>query len=292
MPCYSPLTAYRTSSGEVVFAELGRYDITQTLELPCGQCVGCRLERSRQWAVRCMHEASLYDENCFITLTYKENPVSLDYRDFQLFMKRLRKAFKGSRIRFYMCGEYGETFDRPHFHACLFNFNFPDRLPLRLLGDSKLYKSAILESLWPHGFSSIGAVTFESAAYVSRYIMKKVTGDAADKHYEYITEDGEILQRTPEFNHMSLKPGIGAGWLDKFITDVYPSGMCVSRGMEQKPPKYYDRRYKKIDPLDFERLVFEREQLMLDRIEDNTVERLAVRKQVVEARVKLLKRSL
>lgn len=296
MPCYHPIKAFRTGHGDIVFVERG--DIHSTLYLPCGQCIGCRLERSRQWAVRCMHEASLYKQNCFITLTYRDDCLpangSLNYRDFQLFMKRLRKSFPNSRIRFYMCGEYGEDFNRPHFHACLFNFDFEDKVPVRLLSGSsaKLFKSKTLERLWPSGFGSIGAVTFESAAYVARYVMKKVNGDRAKDHYLVVDEDGVVSSRTPEFNKMSLKPGIGADWLGKYYSDVYPDGNVVVRGFESKSPRYYDRRFSKIDPLGYEGLMYSRELAALDRWEDQSDDRLRVREQVAQARVRSLKRTI
>lgn len=295
MPCYKPLRAFCAASGDVVFVERG--DIVASLFLPCGQCVGCRLERSRQWAVRCMHEASLYDDNCFITLTYSPEHLpedcSLHYRDFQLFLKRLRKAWPNDRIRFYMCGEYGEENHRPHFHACLFGFNFPDRVPFRQLGGSKLWRSDQLEKLWGKGHCSIGEVTFESAAYVARYVMKKVTGDLQELHYRQTDEDGVITgHRTPEFNHMSLKPGIGAKWLDKFSSDVYPDGQVVVRGHKSNPPKYYDRRFAKADPLSYEQLQYMRHLEALTRSSDQTPERLAVREQVASARIRALKRTI
>lgn len=194
MPCYSPLEAWRpdpvTNDKRLIF----RYHPARCsspspdLYVPCGQCLGCRLERSRQWAVRCMHEASLYDRNCFITLTYDDDNLpadrSLHYSHFQLFMKRLRKAH-GDGIRFYMCGEYGEKKGRPHYHACLFNFNFDDLTLWQERRGTKLYRSKSLERLWPYGFSTVGGVTFQSAAYVARYIMKKVTGDRAPDHYTF-----------------------------------------------------------------------------------------------------------
>lgn len=192
MTCYHPLDAWRNDApsradNRLIFTyhpSLGR---GPDLKVPCGQCVGCRLERSRQWAVRCVHEASLHTDNCFITLTYNDEHLpsdgSLNYRDFQLFMKRLRKRVSVP-VRFYMCGEYGENFGRPHFHACLFGFNFPD-LKLWKSGKSKLYRSPLLEELWPFGYSSVGDVNFESAAYVARYILKKVTGADAAAHYDF-----------------------------------------------------------------------------------------------------------
>lgn len=174
MACFHPLRAFKTSCGEVVFSELGRYDIALQLSLPCGQCIGCRLERSRQWAMRCMHEASAFDSNAFVTLTYDDASLppngSLKYSDYQLFMKRLRKAIEPSKVRFYMCGEYGEEEFRPHFHACLFGFDFPDKVKFKTTGSgSTIYTSKMLETLWPHGLCSTADVTFESAAYVARY---------------------------------------------------------------------------------------------------------------------------
>jgi hypothetical protein len=234
-----------------------------------------------------MHEASLHTENCFITLTYRDNPVSLDYRDFQLFMKRLRKVFP--RVRFYMCGEYGEQLNRPHFHACLFGVNFPDRVRF----SRSLYRSPLLESLWRHGYSSIGEVTFESAAYVARYIMKKVTGDPAVDHYRHVdTETGEVIDRVPEFCHMSLKPGIGASWLGRFITDVYPNGDMVVRGTESKAPRYYDKLYRRVDrdgfdDMKYRRIVKSWDVSALEKVD----KRLKVREQVCAARVGRLVRS-
>lgn len=194
MPCYHPLDAWRpdpsTGSKKLIFSYNAKHchSPKPDLQVPCGQCVGCRLERSRQWAIRCVHEASLHQHNCFITLTYADEHLppnnSLVYEHFQLFMKRLRKKY-GEGIRFYMCGEYGENFGRPHFHACLFGHNFPDLKLWKTVNKQKLYRSAELETLWPFGHSSVGTVTFESAAYVARYILKKVSGEAAERHYTF-----------------------------------------------------------------------------------------------------------
>jgi len=231
-----------------------------------------------------MHEASMHDENCFITLTYKDDPFDLNYRDFQLFMKRLRKIAPG--VRFYMCGEYGEEFSRPHFHACLFGYNFPDRVRF----GRSLFRSAILERLWPHGFSSIGAVTFESAAYVARYILKKVTGDLSDEHYRFVIPDtGEVIVRTPEFCHMSLKPGIGTGWLNKYLSDIYPDGDMVVRGVKTRPPRYYDKVYKRIYPEEYAYMKSER--VASGFGSDNSEARLSDREVVAHARVRALRRK-
>lgn len=298
MPCFHPLTAYRTETGDVVFVERKAGGSVRTLQLPCGRCIGCRLERSRQWAVRCMHEAKLYDENCFITLTYDEqhapHDLSLRYTDFQKFMKRLRRRFFSRKIRFYMCGEYGENFGRPHYHACLFNLDFPDKLYFKKAGDSILYTSKILDECWTHGFSLIGSLSFESAAYVARYCTKKVTGPAAENHYKVIDKTtGEIYDRTPEFGHMSLKPGIGGPWLDRFMSDVYPRGEVIVNNRKAKPPRYYDKMFMRKDSDDsYARMMHMREQRAVARGNENSQERLAVREQVTAARLKTLSRNL
>lgn len=244
-----------------------------------------------------MNEASLYDRNCFITLTYRDECVpqdgSLRYRDFQLFMKRLRRRFFSSTIRFYMCGEYGENFGRPHFHACLFNFDFDDKLYFKRAGDSKMYTSAVLEELWPYGFALIGEVTFESAAYVARYCMKKVTGRNANAHYERVDEStGEVVRRVPEFNRMSLRPGIGMPWLRRYWSDVFPSARVVSRGKEVSAPRAYVKVFKKFCDADFAALEVARVSEFSKHLEDYTEARLAVREHVAAARVAQLRRSL
>lgn len=288
MPCYHPLTAYQCANGDVVFQELRGRDTVRSLQLPCGQCIGCRLERSRQWAVRCVHEASLYERNCFVTLTYNEDALpdnaGLRYRDFQLFMKRLRKNGPSKMVRFFMCGEYGENFGRPHFHACLFNVDFPDKVFLfEASSGGRVYRSACLERFWPHGFSSLGDVTFQSVAYVARYVMKKVTGEDAQEHYG---------RRRPEFCQMSRRPGIGARWLAKFMTDVYPSGKVVINGTPTNAPRFYNRRYKKLDDDAWAVLCANRDAEARKHYLDNTEPRLAVKEKVTAARISFLKRSL
>lgn len=290
MPCYHPIDAFYTASGEVVFYESRRHDIVRNITLPCGQCWGCRLERSRQWAMRCMHEASLYKENSFITLTYDDEHLpadgSLNHQTWQDFMKRLRERLraKGIKVRFYMAGEYGETKGRPHYHACIFGYGFPDKTYwCRSPTGNRLYRSKELESTWQLGNSLIGEVTFESAAYVARYVMKKVTGDMAEDHYK---------GRKPEYNKMSLKPGIGSGWYDKFKSDVYPNDYVVVNGKKTKPPKFYDRKFQKENPFDFDTLQFQRESRARENPEENFDDRLKVREAVQLARISQLKRTI
>lgn len=246
MACFHPLTAWRAPPGQqygskdISFDPRSNVPGSQELKLPCGRCIGCRLERSRQWAMRCMHEASLYDYNCFLTLTYDDGHLpdgnSLNVEDYQLFMKRLRKMY-GSGIRFFHCGEYGEKFERPHHHAIIFNFDFPDKVPISRTSSGYLWSSDSLSALWGKGFCSIGDVTFDSCAYVARYIMKKINGDLADEHYQ---------GRMPEYLTMSRRPGIAAGWFDEFSSDVYPKDFVTIRdGIKCKPPRFYDRLFSR-----------------------------------------------
>lgn len=294
MPCYKPLKAYRSPN----LSAAGKLSIAFTavkgyadlpIQLPCGQCIGCRLERSRQWATRCMHEAQLYDENAFLTLTYNDEYLpsngSISKPEMQKFIKRLRKSISPRKIRYVYCGEYGEQNSRPHYHALIFGYDFSkDRQPHSKNADgSFLYTSAHLERLWPFGHALIGAVTFESAAYVARYCLKKITGKGASSAYERIDPvTGEIFDIEPEFFSMSLKPGIGLGWLDKFKTDVYPHDEVIVRGHRTRPPRAYDKQLseEELSPIKKARLKNARKYKS-----NNTPARLKVREQIQNARV-------
>lgn len=296
MACYRPLKGYRSRTlsekgkRPIVFNTRAGY-ADMPVEVPCGQCIGCRLERSRQWAMRCVHEAHMHEDNCFITLTFDDvhlpRDLSLDVRHFQLFMKRFRAKF-GKGIRFYHCGEYGELFKRPHYHACIFGFDFPDKVLYKIVNGHRLYTSALLSELWPFGFSTLGDVTFESAAYVARYVLKKVNGDQADDAYRRIDPvTGEIWQVKPEYTTMSRRPGIGHEWYRKFADDVFPHDRVVVRGVEMKPPKYYDGLYEDIESMKLSRKISAKL-----RLDDNTPERLYVREQVQLAKLGDLPRNL
>lgn len=253
MRCVKPLTAWRLNGQRklVLESHQPRGDVLQRLELRCGQCIGCRLERSRQWAVRCMHENQLHRASSFVTLTYKDEcleSLSLNYRDFQLFNKRARK--KLGPFRFFMAGEYGEKNWRPHFHTAMFGVHFSDRTPWRTSpAGFQLYRSKTLEALWPHGNAEIGDVTFESAAYIARYVCKKVTGDDAKEHYSRVDDrTGELVDLVPEFCNMSRRPGIGEPWFARYMSDVFPLDRCVMRGAEMRPPRYYRELLERTDP--------------------------------------------
>lgn len=257
--------------------------------LPCGKCIGCRLAKSREWAIRCVHEAKLYSDNCFLTLTYSTENLTfvnglptLNKRDFTLFMKRFRKMF-GSGIRYFQCGEYGENFDRPHHHAIIFNFDFADKVLFSTKNNVSLYVSESLSCLWPYGFSTIGSVTFDSAAYVARYTMKKVNGDKADEHYN---------GRVPEYVTMSRRPGIGKEFYNKYSKDFYRYDRCVVLGQSLlKPPKYYDRLFELENPDRLRELKRERQACSPNLDPQLDYERLDVLNESANLRVNRFKRD-
>ena len=288
MPCYHPITVYKKITGGITNKkhETAGYD----LKLPCRQCIGCRIDTSRDWSIRCIHEAELHLHSTFVTLTYDDEHLPKDsglhHKDFQLFMKRLRKKYT-QNIRFYMCGEYGEEFGRPHFHALLFNLNFEDKYQWKLRKGNWTYRSPSLEKIWEKGLSEIGDVNYTSAAYVARYVMKKITGAPAGNHYmKYDEETGEIFKVEPEYNRMSLKPGIGAEWFEKYkFTDVYPDDKITLPGGKTRPvPKYYDRLLKESDPSYFETVQHIRRIKGKENAGEQTPERLGVRETVAKAR--------
>lgn len=301
MPCYSPLEAWRSSkqdpetgSRPLVFS-VSQGDPELPVTVPCGRCIGCRLEYSRQWAVRIMNEAQLHDENCFVTLTYSEDclpyPPSLKVREFQLFAKRLRKEI--GPFRYFHCGEYGDDNNRPHYYACIFGYSFPDRVLFSRKNGNNLFTSDTLDRCWSRGFASVGDLSFESAAYVARYVTKKVTGDQAAEAYEYVdSETGETFDLKPPYCSMSRRPGIGREWFDLYRSDVYPSDFLVMRGVKQKPPKAYDRFLREEDERASASVKRERIKRGKDHRADQTSSRLKTREKVKMAQIQNLKRSL
>jgi len=255
MACYYPMKMYRSPSGP---NPNGKWPLVSTIKgdgaaitIPCGRCIGCRLERSRQWAIRCINEAQLHEENAFITLTYNDEKIvygknetgTLVPADLQLFWKRLRKELdkNGKRIRYFACGEYGDTTNRPHYHACLFGYDFPDKKPYSKNENGDiLYSTDMLTNIWGNGLCYTGSVSFESAAYVARYIMGKKLGREKDYY--------NINGIQPEFVTMSRRPGIGSKWYDKYKNDVITNDIQIVRGHETRPPKFYDKLLEKENP--------------------------------------------
>jgi len=246
MGCNAPLSGWKSKEKTALGKRAVTFDIHQAcIDLPisvrCGQCHGCRLDKAREWAMRCTHEAQLHEDNSFVTLTYDDEHLpthngipTLRKQDFVLFMKRLRKK-RGHRISFFQCGEYGSLSGRPHHHALLFNCGFTDRTLWRRSGDHPLYRSEELETIWKGGQAEIGDVDYNSASYVARYTMK----------LKQDLKPGQL----PEYLTMSRRPAIGRLWIEKYLADVYPRDEVITRpGNKNKPPRYYDQQLEKLDP--------------------------------------------
>jgi len=274
MPCDKPLHAFqlknsKTANGKAVilFQYPNHRQSFERTQLACGRCTGCRLERSKNWAIRCIHEAHLHEENYFITFTYDDTNLpwnnSLRPRDLSLFFKRLRKK---QNVRYYAVGEYGDLLGRPHYHAIIFNLRLDDLLPYSYNNGNRLYTSNMLSKLWYNedtkeilGNVYIGHVTFESAAYCARYILKKQLGHNALKLYYdkdtdtyYDKETGlDYVGEIPEFVRMSRNPGIGAGFFELYKSQFYQKGnngtVSIRGGVISNTPRYYDNRYEKLD---------------------------------------------
>lgn len=264
----------------------------------------------------------MHEKNSFLTLTFAEDQLpagpgqcgrctvphvvegSLCVSLFQDFVKRLRKSLEYEDehgkvvrppVRYYHCGEYGDLRGRPHYHALLFGHDFADKKLHSQRNGNSVYTSDQLSALWPFGFSVIGDVTFESAAYVARYVMKKVTGEKADAHYN---------GRAPEYVTMSRRPGIGATWIREFLTDVFPRDRVVVRGHPSRPPRFYDDYLQRVDPSTLALLKIKRSQagehFVKDYLDDGTEllvsdqdgKRLLVKEEVTLARIKNLIRPL
>lgn len=267
MACLRPLSAWRVPKGDGYEISFTTGPAGSAITLPCGQCIGCLLNRARQWSVRCVHEASMHRYNCFLTLTYDDYHLppggSLDKLNFTNFMKRLRKRY-GKGIRFFQCGEYGDRLQRPHHHVCLFGFDFPDKYAFQKSKSGHiLYRSASLEELWPYGFCTIGDLTAETAGYTARYCLKKL------QHYpeDY---DGII----PEYITMSRRPGIGRKFYEKYKADLYNYDRCVVDSSHiYAIPKRYDEWLKVDDPAKYHFIKLAR-RMTVKEMEQPTFDRL------------------
>lgn len=219
---------------------------------PCGFCVECRAKYARSWALRCLHESQLHESCCYGTLTYQKVPSygTLVKRDLQLFWKRLRKSIEPKKVKYYAAGEYGEENGRPHYHFLLFGHAVSRGVVLRE-EPYPLFRSPELEELWPAGMSSVGDVSFESAAYVARYVMKKVDQVGRKKKWNVDEESGEMVEIEPEFATMSrggrTGRGLGHGWYERFGDEVHRNDSCVHDGKELPVPRYYDELLRERD---------------------------------------------
>lgn len=297
MACFRPLQVhYAPEVGGVSFGGRG-----MPMELPCGYCIGCRKEQARQWATRCMHEAAMHSQSCFITLTYSDEqlpcPPLLSKREHQLFVKKLRKRLAPRRISFFLSGEYGDRYGRPHYHAIIFGWWPRDAQPWKKAVDgSQLYTSAVLDEVWGYGFSTVGAVTFGSALYVAQYVVKKQQKLLLDRSaYTWLDpETGEFICIEPEYCSMSRRPAIGKRWLERFgESDAYRHDKVVTRGVVAALPRFYDKELARVDPVRAAVVKRKRyvEAAKRGRKDESKARRL-VREAVEQARSKLFKREV
>lgn len=341
MPCYHPLKAfYRNVPGsrkkDIVFVGSGSplttgsiykngHVYSNPIDIPCGQCLGCRLEYSRQWATRCVLESFESQHNYFVTLTYSpENESSIkkdcfrfdvdtgevvsEFQSLSLVPEHLSKFIKDLRryfeyhynftgIRFFACGEYGDKTMRPHYHMILFNCPIPDlKFECSNFQGDPFWSSEILSKIWGKGFVSISSCNFNTCSYVSRYMLKKQKGQGAK-----IYEDFGVV---PPFTRSSRNPGIARNFYDAFSDKIYSYDSLVitdSKGKAKKvmPPKYFDRLYDIECPEDFDRVKLKRsesaENSMSQKLSQTSLDKdtyLSVCEDIVKNRTSKLLRSL
>lgn len=277
---------YQIVSGKSQLADYLNTQHWKVDRIPCGNCLECRLSKAKEWALRCVKEAKKYEDNVMLTLTYDDEHVpkctgtnpktgeifentTLNKKDHQDFMKRLRKHFKNEKIRFFMCGEYGSDkeykdskgnirkgTERPHYHIILFNCKFEDMQPWRMSvcewskQKNMLYRSKTLEKLWTKGNAELNEVNFETCRYVAGYVTKKYKGKGSKEHYK-------LLGRVPEYTCMSRKPGIANDFYEenkeKFFEEK-PLWAVTKKGLQKVKSRYFDKLMEKDDPKKFEEI--------------------------------------
>lgn len=257
MACYHP---------SEVSVDSKRTGAPEWTMVPCGKCLGCRTDQARQWAVRIMHEGVTNPPAFFLTLTYDDVSIpahgSLDPTHPQKWLKRLRRK-TGSRVSYYLCGEYGETTSRPHYHAVVCGTPFLDRELHTTRSGVPVWTSELLTSTWGHGLCEITPIAFQAAMYVAGYVGKKVARRFEEEEYERVDpETGEIIRLEREYGRMSLRPALGRTFIERYWRDVYPRDFVVVDGWPMKPPRYYDKWAEDNIPEIFEEV---RHQRWLDR---------------------------
>lgn len=304
MSCYHPRPAYEcvdVITGEVSFflwnVPPGVRPL-KALKVPCNQCIGCRDKYTRAWALRCEHESLYHKENCFLTLTVSDDHIdqvfpgsSLQYGPFQLFFRSLRKRLKRKGLKFFMCGEYGEQFGRPHYHAIVFGW-FPssdDRFFYKDTAVGPLYTSRIISELWPYGNHTVGNFSRETAGYVAGYVQKKINGKMKEAWYG---------SRCPEFARMSNRGcitgrckklhGIGGCYYKDFKKDMYNArdGVTLRGGVQVAVPRYYDKLHSFYHPSHMEKLKVKRSLPDPVRDRESTPEKLKIREVIHRSRRK------
>lgn len=270
---------------------LARYRYTQ---IGCGECIGCRLDYSREWANRGYLESTMWDNNYFVTLTLDDENIEIPEfietkegflfmeveniewmgtlvpKDLQDFLKRLREEFRTkynhTGIRFMAAGEYGETYGRPHYHLILFNTPFPTESfhnPKVKYEKYVYYENTILEKCWKKGWAQITECSWNTIAYVARYITKKINGPGSEEEY---AAKGQVK----EFFRVSNQPGIGREYYEKHKEEIYKDDKVLIRNAKGshwvKPPTYFDKLYEKEFPEKFEEIKRKRKKEMINNL--------------------------
>lgn len=339
MPCYHPRAAFlrvrqlypdRRKNllwGEYLPPEENPL-FWEPVKIPCGECIGCRLDNSRQWADRSLMELESHDSAYFVTLTYDDVHVPVSYfpdpetgeafpsltlrrDDVKNFIKRLRKRC-GQKIRVFGCGEYGDTTLRPHYHLICFGLKLDD---LVVTGKSPIgipyYTSQLIQDTWsiwhqpekgqirgwfePIGFVSVGEVTWESCAYVARYVNKKVDHDMAAFYETYNVE--------PEFRISPRRSGLGREYYETHKEQMreysYFNISTEDGGRKIMPPKYFMDLFEKDYPEDHAKLkekrkhiAAERDRIKASQTDLSDVERLCVAEETKLAQISALKRDM
>lgn len=291
VPCLRPIQGWRAPGGQVVFNR-GKGWVDRPVTVGCGRCQGCRRGRAQEWAARCCHEAQMHNgKACFLTLTYSPETIPhgwhLEHEDFRLFARQLRR--KAGKFRYLMCGEYGDTTHRPHFHAAIFGQDFTaDRTLWKYSNGNILYRSALLEKCWTKGHALIGELSYESARYVASYILKKHGGKAANEKYSIRDADDPTLfhVRRQPYATMSLKPGLGLSWIKKYWKEVYPDDALHINGNTIRPPRYYDEWLERNEPEVFAAVRGRRMSDADTHAQHRTPDRLRARDQIAERKLR------
>ena len=339
MVCLSPLKGYEDAfTGGITFKKTVESFVP--MDVACGQCLGCRLDYGLMWSVRIGHEASLYRSlggSCMVTLTYRDrrecsleqlrkqkhvpDDWSLHLSHFQNFMKRLRKTTR-RKLRYFHVGEYGRKcrhgydvemekcvhgcrLGRPHYHACLFNEDFSDDLvPYGSDFGEMRFTSPRLAETWGFGFVDVSDLNFTTAAYVARYILKKVNGVRAWDHYYATDLDGKAIQLQREYATMSrggiceecgerscknAPGGIGKKWFELYKGDVFPADEVpvLGKGVLKKVPRFYEELFKIERPLKLEEIKEIRKKYKKENPREFEPDRLEAKFKCMKARLEL-----
>lgn len=297
MSCHHPLKAFEGINGRMIFSDNLRKVITgpdglpKVYYLPCGKCLGCRLDYAKDWSLRCVMESRLHKQNSFITLTYNEDNLPKEgvvKKHVQDFFKRLRSRLVESssspaRISYLACGEYGSRTFRPHYHAIIFGW-CPEDLKYFFTDSNsgcKVYKSSFLDSVWKHGFTTVGEdVSYECCNYVARYVVKKQIQEEQNvKFFE---------QRNKSFILSSRRPAIGLESLKRLGRQiVFQDEIVIPGRLTSKPPRYFDKKLKERYPNEWLDVLEKRKKAIQDAYPDES----EMRKQLAIKEVYLKQRT-